>query len=63
MARSPLTVEEREDLRPVCPHCTQQLDRLVSRRMRARLGKRFVYACPHCSALLGVSHRKGFWMG
>ena len=27
------------------------------------LGKRYVYFCPNCKSVLGVSHRKGFWMG
>jgi hypothetical protein len=26
-------------------------------------GKRYVYFCPKCRKVLGVSHRKGFWMG
>jgi hypothetical protein len=27
------------------------------------MGKRFVYFCGTCRKVLGVSHRKGFWMG
>jgi hypothetical protein len=26
-------------------------------------GKRYIYSCPSCNNVLGVSHRKGFWMG
>jgi hypothetical protein len=27
------------------------------------MGRRFIYFCCHCHKVLGVSHRKGFWMG
>jgi hypothetical protein len=27
------------------------------------MGKRFVYFCGTCRKVLGISHRKGFWMG
>ena len=28
-----------------------------------RIGKRYVYFCSSCRSVLGISHRKGFWMG
>jgi hypothetical protein len=36
---------------------------LVGRFLRGFLGRRYLYFCPHCRKVLGVSHRKGFWMG
>ncbi len=26
-------------------------------------GKRYIYSCPSCNKAIGISHRKGFWMG
>jgi len=48
---------------PICPHCNQALHQVWFRELRSVLGKRFIYFCPHCRKVLGVSHRKGFWMG
>jgi formamidopyrimidine-DNA glycosylase len=48
---------------PRCPHCTEDIDALCVMEMQSTFGKRYVYYCPHCRAVLGVSHRKGFWMG
>lgn len=58
-----INAEERNDVQPVCPHCKTDLASIHYRRIYAVLGKRYVYFCPHCRAVLGVTHRKGFWMG
>ena len=55
--------EERNDITPVCPHCDTELGAVWFRTLRGLLGKRHVYFCPKCKKVLGVSHRKGFWMG
>jgi hypothetical protein len=55
-----LRVEERRDLRPVCPHCEQELDIVLARALSSSLfSKRLIYCCPHCRKVLGVTHRKG----
>ena len=54
--------EERRDL-PICPHCTQEIDEIKGQKMQSSLGVRYVYYCGSCRKVLGVSHRKGFWMG
>ncbi|HDQ46413.1 MAG TPA: hypothetical protein ENN17_13095 [bacterium] len=54
---------ERNDVLPVCPHCRNEIREVFFRQVRGFLGKRYLYFCPHCRAVLGVSHRKGFWMG
>ena len=52
-----------------CPHCEQDLDRInadllqPSRTGVFSFGKRYIYSCPSCNKVLGISHRKGFWMG
>ena len=63
------TIDEDPSLVPECPYCEKPLESIRSRRVTGsgsptfRFGKRYVYACPSCSKLLGVTHRKGFWMG
>ena len=62
-------VDEQPALVPDCPHCDSALTTIHTRRLDAlgspttRFGKRYLYACPSCNKLLGISHRKGFWMG
>lgn len=58
-----IKLEQREDMRPVCPHCTNELRSVWFRELKGRMGKRYVYFCGTCRKVLGVSHRKGFWMG
>jgi uncharacterized protein with PIN domain len=54
---------EKEEVTPVCPHCNKKLDNVWCRSLSSFLGKRYIYFCPHCNKVLGISHRKGFWMG
>ncbi|MEW6239007.1 MAG: hypothetical protein AB1656_26805 [Candidatus Omnitrophota bacterium] len=58
-----IDVEYREDLEPVCPHCEKSLKKVLGHSMKSLLGKRYIYFCPFCHKVLGISHRKGFWMG
>jgi hypothetical protein len=58
-----MIIEERNDITPVCPHCEQALATIQYRCLSAWLGRRYAYFCSHCHKVLGVSHRKGFWMG
>jgi uncharacterized protein with PIN domain len=55
--------EERTDEIPLCPHCNAALSKVSCRRLSSTFGKRYIYYCPACKKTLGVSHRKGFWMG
>lgn len=54
---------EKDDVFPLCPHCNEPLRTLWYRIMGSLFGKRYVYFCPKCRKVLGISHRKGFWMG
>lgn len=58
-----MQVEGKEDVYPICPHCDKELVKIWSRELEVTFGKRHIYFCPHCKKVLGVSHRKGFWMG
>lgn len=61
--------DEQSGLVPLCPHCNDVLSTISTRTLEVRgsrttrFGKRYVYACPSCKKLLGITHRKGFWMG
>ena len=48
---------------PICPHCEASLTHVCCRKLASVFGKRYIYFCPHCRKVLGVTHRKGFWMG
>lgn len=58
-----LNSTERNDVIPLCPHCEVALGEVWYRAIKSVLGRRYVYFCPGCRKVLGVSHRKGFWMG
>jgi hypothetical protein len=58
-----ISAEERNDLIPACPHCSQPITKVYYRELSGVWGKRYIYFCPSCQKVLGVSHRKGFWMG
>ncbi len=55
--------EEKPDITPLCPHCGAALNLVYCRPLTSTFGKRYIYFCPACRKALGVSHRKGFWMG
>lgn len=64
-----IVAKESPHLEPLCPHCGVTLSEIHGRGVSARarfsfgFGKRYIYACPSCRKVLGVSHRKGFWAG
>ncbi len=59
----PIRIREDSGKTPLCPHCEKEISTLNARRIKSPLGVRFIYFCDHCRKVLGVSHRKGFWMG
>jgi hypothetical protein len=58
-----IRIEAHDEIIPICPHCSEAQDSIWYRELGGMLGRRFVYFCSHCHKVLGVSHRKGFWMG
>jgi transposase-like protein len=53
----------KNDVKPVCPHCKSEVSSIHYQKMSGVFGKKFIYFCPNCKSVLGISHRKGFWMG
>lgn len=58
-----LNLVQRDDVDPICPYCQATIRNLAFRELSSVLGRRYVYFCEQCRAVLGVTHRKGFWMG
>lgn len=58
-----MEIEERNDVAPICPHCEKAVTTIHYQLLSKFLGRRYVYFCGECRKVLGVSHRKGFWMG
>lgn len=58
-----IKVIEAEEETPICPYCEQEITSVFVNKMGGFLGVRYVYFCRNCRKVLGVSHRKGFWMG
>lgn len=58
-----IEIEAKNDVQPRCPHCEQPIAKLWFRQLKGVLGRRYVYFCSACTKVLGVSHRKGFFMG
>ena len=54
---------ERIDVTPIGPHCSGQIEQASVRVLRSTFGRRYLYFCSLCRKVLGVTHRKGFWMG
>jgi len=54
---------QKEDATPICPHCGEPIQQVWFRQLAGVFGKRYIYFCPRCRKVLGMSHRKGFWMG
>lgn len=48
---------------PICPHCEAEIDGVYHQELELSLGKAYMWFCKECRKVLGVSHRKGFWMG
>ena len=45
---------EKEDIRPVCPHCEATVDRLLEVH-RGWFTINRVFCCPHCHKIVGIS--------
>jgi len=58
-----IELTEKNDINPVCPHCKTEIRNLWYQELEGVFGKRYIYYCSNCRSSLGVSHRKGFWMG
>ena len=54
---------DKNDVDPICPHCQVPIQEIWFRELRGFLGRRYIYFCGACRKVLGVSHRKGLFMG
>lgn len=56
----PFTVVKRNDLTPLCPHCSKQLTEVYSKTRGAGfvVGKDVMYFCPHCRKVLGFAQSR-----
>jgi hypothetical protein len=52
-----------QGIEPLCPHCDEPVEGLYQQRLDEPTGKGYLWFCMSCRKVLGVSHRKGFWMG
>ena len=55
-----LQITEREDLLPICPHCSAQLVEVYIKTKGLGLltGKNVIYFCPHCNKVLGFGQSR-----
>ena len=58
-----IRIVEETRQKPVCPHCETEIVTVLTTKLAGFLGVRYIYYCEHCRKTLGISHRKGFWMG
>ena len=58
-----IKIVEETSQTPICPYCESEIARLLAKKVESALGVRYLYYCDQCRKVLGVSQRKGFWMG
>jgi len=58
-----IEVEEQYQKNPVCSFCSTEIHKLYVREIKSLFGRRYLYFCSNCLKVLGLSHRKGFFMG
>jgi hypothetical protein len=58
-----IEIKDTQTETPICPHCEKEQHSINCREIRAGFGVRYIYFCDSCKKVLGISHRKGFWMG
>jgi hypothetical protein len=58
-----IDINENNQESPICSHCKTEVKNLWFQELKGLLGKRYIYFCSNCKAVLGVSHRKGLLMG
>lgn len=58
-----MQIRETKNATAVCPHCEKNISVINAQKIKSTFGVRFVYFCDNCRKVLGLSHRKGFFMG
>lgn len=59
---TPLTLVDREDLVPDCPHCEKPVPEVYRKGTGFPLGqgRTLVYFCPHCNKVIGFAQGRVF---
>lgn len=64
MQQTEMSLKREPALLPKCPHCRRDIATVSYRELHGGFwGRRYIYFCGECLMTLGVSHRKGFFMG
>lgn len=60
MNKIPFNVVERNDLSPLCPHCSKELMEIYRKSRGAGLivGRNSIFFCPHCRKVLGFGQSR-----
>ncbi|MDZ7767280.1 MAG: hypothetical protein U5K00_23170 [Melioribacteraceae bacterium] len=58
-----LKAKEIKEENPICPFCESELTTILFKQIETTFGKKYAHFCEHCKKVLGITHRKGFWMG
>lgn len=58
-----IQIKDTDQETPICPHCEKEQHVINCRQIKTTFGVRYIYFCGHCKKTLGISDRKGFWMG
>ncbi len=58
--KRPLSIVKRNDLTPLCCHCSRELTEVYSKSVGGGFitGRDTVYFCPHCSKVLGCAQSR-----
>lgn len=60
--KAPWAIIDRDDLKPMCPHCEAELSEVHRRGIGFPLGegRTLVYFCPGCQKVLGFAQGRVF---
>jgi len=61
-SQAPLVFVDREDLAPLCPHCSEELNEVYQKGRGFPLGqgRTLIYFCPSCMKVIGMAQGRVF---
>lgn len=64
MSKQNIQINRDRQTLPICGRCEKNIDTVSYRELHGGFwGRTYIYFCPGCKSTLGVSQRKGFFMG
>jgi uncharacterized protein with PIN domain len=59
-AAKPMTIVKRNDLNPICCHCSKELTEVYAKTSGVPFiaGKNSMFFCPHCRKVLGFAQSR-----